>query len=503
MAGWEKMQRRTLWWDDLGFGLDTGDLVPDGWEENWGKMAQAALLAMERLESGAVANGTEQRRVGHYWLRAPELAPTEEIRLAIETTTARLRRFTAAIHGGKIMANGKKFSHLICVGIGGSVLGTQLFHGALAPANPPLIPFFMDNTDPEGMVRVLASIGKNLGTTLVIVASKSGTTPEPCNALQVIRQAMERDGLNLAERAVAITCSSSALDRQAEEEKWLERFPMWDWVGGRNSALSAVGLLPAALMGIDTESLLAGAAAMDRLGRSTGGRNPSLQLALAWYAATGGRGERAMVTIPYRDSLARFSPYLQQIVMESIGKRLDRNGKTVHQGLTVYGNRGSTDQHSYVQQLRDGPNNFFVNFIEVLRSPADGLNAATATAVAYLEGFYLGTRAALEEAGRPTLTVTLLELTPFSLGMLMALYERAVGIYGEFVNVNAYDQPGVEAGKRAADRFLRLKNDVETFLASAGKTAEEASAAAVAEALGRPEEEEMVYKWLAFLRAHS
>jgi glucose-6-phosphate isomerase len=496
------MRPQRLWFEDLGLGLDTGRLVPENWEAEMGARARAALKALEALEAGAVANGTERRRVGHYWLRDPRLAPEEAIRRAIEGANRDVRTFAAAVREGKITARGKKFSHLLCIGIGGSVLGTQLFHGALAPVGAPLTPHFLDNTDPEGMVNVLAAIGTDLDRTLIAVASKSGSTPEPNNALRVVESFLERQGLALAERAVAITCAGSTLDRRAEEEGWLARFPLWEWVGGRNSSLSAVGLLPAALMGIDTEGLLRGAAAADRLGRGWEA-NPALRLALAWHYAGEGRGKRAMVILPYRDSLRAFSPYLQQIVMESLGKRLDRDGNAVHQGLTVYGNRGSTDQHSYVQQLRDGLDNFFVNFIEVLWSRADGLNAATAAAAAHLEGFFLGTRAALEEAGRPTLTVTLREVTPFSLGMLMALYERAVGIYGEFINVNAYDQPGVEAGKRAADQFLALKAEAEGFLARVGKRPGEASAEAVAEALGKPEAVESLHKWLEFLRCHS
>ena len=145
----------------------------------------------------------------------------------------------------------------------------------------------------------------------------------------------------------------------AAEEGWLKRFPMWDWVGGRTSVMSAVGLVPAALQGLDTDAFLEGAAAMDAKTRAHRCQaNAAMLLALMWYYAGNGSGEKDMVILPYKDRLVLFSQYLQQLVMESLGKKLDLDGKVVHQGIAVYGNKGSTDQHAYVQQLRDGVPNF-------------------------------------------------------------------------------------------------------------------------------------------------
>jgi glucose-6-phosphate isomerase len=160
-----------------------------------------------------------------------------------------------------------------------------------------------------------------------------------------------------------------------------------------------------------------------------------------------------------------FSRYLQQLVMESLGKRLDRDGNVVHQGLAVYGNKGSTDQHAYVQQLRDGLDNFFVVFIEALDEPADIKPVAGDNPADFLAGFLQGTRAALCEGGRQSLTLTLQLFDERSLGALIALFERAVGLYGELINVNAYHQPGVEAGKKAAAEILSLQARVEASLA--------------------------------------
>ena len=143
---------------------------------------------------------------------------------------------------------------------------------------------------------------------------------------------------------------------------------MYDWIGGRTSELSAVGLLPAALQGIDIQAMLDGAKEMDDATRVANIRqNPAALLALAWYFAGNGKGEKDMVVLPYKDSLFLFSRYLQQLVMESLGKEKDLDGNTVYQGIAVYGNKGSTDQHAYVQQLREGVPNFFATLIEVLQ----------------------------------------------------------------------------------------------------------------------------------------
>jgi glucose-6-phosphate isomerase len=272
----------------------------------------------------------------------------------------------------------------------------------------------------------------------------------------------DRLGLSFAKHAVAVTGAGSELDKVAIGEGFLARFPMWDWVGGRTSELSAVGLLPAALQGLDVEAMLAGARATDEATRSRETRkNPAAMLALAWYSATGGAGKKDMVLLPYKDRLELFSRYLQQLVMESLGKRLDRDGKEVHQGIAVYGNKGSTDQHAYVQQLRDGLDNFFVTFLEVLRDRSPERAAMEVepgvTAGDYLSGFLQGTRRALTESGRESLTITIDAVDAFRMGALIALYERAVGLYATLVNINAYHQPGVEAGKKAAQAVIDLQ----------------------------------------------
>jgi len=173
-----------------------------------------------------------------------------------------------------------------------------------------------------------------------------------------------------------------------------------------------------------------------------------------------------MVLLPYSDRLALFSKYLQQLLMESLGKELDSNSRIVNQGITVFGNKGSSDQHSYIQQLRDGMNNFFVTFIEVM---SDGINSDSimesfATSGDYLHGFLLGTCQALAEKHRESVTISSKDVSPFTVGVLIALFERAVGLYAQLININAYHQPGVEAGKKAANNVIAIQRDVLRFL---------------------------------------
>jgi glucose-6-phosphate isomerase len=425
----------------------------------------AAFSGMAALEAGAVANPDEGRRVGHYWLRAPELAPEPELTQAIEETIRRVKAFAADVHSGKIAPeSASRFRNVLLVGIGGSALGPQLVSDALGSGDDRVRLFFFDNTDPDGMAREMDRIAAAGGIerTLTVVVSKSGGTKETRNGMLLAQAACTAKGLDFGRHAVAVTQDGSDLDKLARRQKWLARFPMWDWVGGRTSQLSAVGLLPAALQGIDVDGLLEGARDCDAATRIPDvGKNPAALLALAWYRETGGRGLKDMVVLPYKDRLLLLSRYLQQLVMESLGKEKDLSGNTVHQGIAVYGNKGSTDQHAFVQQLREGVPNFFVTFIEVLKDRRDGLPSLAVeedvTSGDYLHGFLLGTREALTEKGRGSVTITVEDVSARSLGALIALFERTVGLYALLVGVNAYHQPGVAAGKTAAAAVLDVQ----------------------------------------------
>ena len=220
---------------------------------------------------------------------------------------------------------------------------------------------------------------------------------------------------------------------------------------------------------------------MDRATRAHDAlKNPAALMALMWHHASKGVGAKDLVVLPYKDRLLLMSRYLQQLVMESLGKEKDLEGKKVEQGLSVYGNKGSTDQHAYVQQLRDGVPNHFVLFLEVLKDRAGAPFEVEpgVTAGDYLQGFLLGTRAALAEKGRESMTLTLPEVNARSLGALIALFERTVGLYGSLINVNAYHQPGVEAGQKAAEAVLATQHQIVSALTTTLQTVEQLAASA-------------------------
>lgn len=209
-----------------------------------------------------------------------------------------------------------------------------------------------------------------------------------------------------------------------------------------------------------------------------------------------------MVLLPYKDRLMLFSKYIQQLIMESLGKEKDLDGKIVNQGIMVLGNKGSTDQHSYVQQLREGILNFFVTFIEVLHDRAGKslLVEPDVTSGDYLQGFLLGTRTALHENGRESITITIKEVSPFYVGLLIALYERAVGFYASLININAYHQPGVEAGKKAAAAVIDLQRRILNYLSE--KTGHALTSSQLASGIGAHDDFETVFKLCEHIAAN-
>lgn len=483
-----------------GFYLDFSYVdFPEEYLQEQSARIRDALSAMKHLEEGAIANPDENRMVGHYWLRKPGMAPTEEIPEEIRRMQKKVRNIAESVHSGTLSSPVGNFTDLLVIGIGGSALGPQFVGKALGhPNEDKLKVHFFDNTDPDGIDLTLAEIGSNLLTTLVLVISKSGGTPETRNGMLEAESAFSEKGLDFAKQAIAITGEGSKLHLHATSNGWLDFLPMWDWVGGRTSETAAVGLLPAALQGINVEELLAGASRMDELTRLEDFRkNPAAMLALSWHYLTEGKGSRDMVILPYKDRLELFAKYLQQLVMESLGKEKDLQGNIVHQGIAVYGNKGSTDQHAYVQQLREGVPNFFATFIEVLRHrngdgpsvDVDGMKSGD-----YLHGFFLGTRDALYENGRKSVTITIEEVSPQSVGSLIALFERAVGLYASLIGINAYHQPGVEAGKKAAASVLEVRKAVRDLLV--GRKGETMTAGQVAREIGRSDKETWVFKIL-------
>jgi glucose-6-phosphate isomerase len=508
---WQRFKKHLRIYPQVGMKLDISRMrFPEHYIAQMTPAIERAFEAMSELEKGSIANPDEKRQVGHYWLRAPHLAPTEDLRLAILSSQIAIKEFAAEVHAGDVKPeHHDRFKNVVLLGIGGSALGPQLVADALWDVNAPMQLYFCDNTDPDGIARLLTQLGDRLDETLLLVVSKSGGTPETRNAALEFAEALADRGLSFAKHAVAVSMRDSRLDRQAAEQGWIRRFEMWDWVGGRTSLFSSVGLLPAALQGVPIDEMLIGAQKMDEVTRvNVIDENPAALLALMWYVAGDGRGRKDMVVLPYKDRLVLFSKYLQQLIMESLGKERDLSGSIVNQGIAVYGNKGSTDQHAYVQQLRDGLNNFFVTFVEVLADYTPGIIQGgyvpvepEITSGDYLQGFLRGTRRALYENGRDSITLTLNDLSPQTLGALIALYERAVGLYASLTNINAYHQPGVEAGKKAASSVIALQQKLLNELRNNPGRAY--TATELSTAIGAEEDVENVYHILEHLQANA
>lgn len=405
------------------------------------------LKLMLNLEAGEKANKTEDRMVGHYWLRNPKIAPNSSICDAILSEQKKIQTFFRECD----------YENLFYVGIGGSGLGPALIFDCFKHRTSKKVIIF-DNVDPEGVAINLS--GQNLSRTLVCVTSKSGTTTETLVVKDFLKSAFQKQGLVFENHAVAITMEETPLWKEASS--WLTRFKIWDWVGGRTSIFSAVGLSVLCFLGLNDTAFLEGAAFMDTQTRLNNlFNNPAAIIAYALVYCHE-LGKKNLCILPYSDRLQLFSKYLQQLFMESLGKTRQDGEKF---GVTVYGNKGTTDQHSFVQQLRQGIDDFLAIFIRRLEPEISIDNSCLQYEMdRYLDAFFLGTRKALSEAKREHVTLTVPCIDEYWLGSLIALFERVVGFYAFHFDINAYDQPGVEAGKKAAKEFLENKTNLKEIL---------------------------------------
>ncbi len=431
---------------------------------------ERARREMANLENGAEKNPDEHRKVTHF---------TDRAAYRRSELFAEVNAFAEALRKGEIVGStGKKFTSAVINGIGGSALGPQLMQFAIngpywnelsdAKRNGYLKIYFLDNTDSSGLEDLLQVMEPE--KTLVITISKSGGTRETKNNLIALEDVYAEKKLEFAKHAAAITMSGSELDKHARSAKWLRVFEMAESIGGRTSETSIVGHLPAAVAGVDFGAFLDGACAMDAWTRTPNSElNPAYMLAAMWYIAGKGKGDRNMVIVPYSDRLILMSRYLQQLVMESLGKELDLDGQVVHQGLNVFGNKGGTDAHAFIQQLNDGRDDFFVTFIEILKDARNVPVAPGITMGDYLHGFEAGLAAALRSKGRQVISIQMDQVNEENLGKLIALYERAVAVYAEFININAFHQPGVQAYKLAAGEILEFRAKLFDALRKIGK----------------------------------
>jgi glucose-6-phosphate isomerase len=369
--------------------------------------------------SGAKINTSEKRAVRHFELRKGGAAPAE-----VRGVLSRIKVLSSE------MRTRKKFKRVINLGIGGSDLGPRLVADAFGDGKVDVR--FVANVDAVELERALA--GADPASTLCIAVSKTFTTQETLANLEAVRRWGCRN-------FVAVTANL----KEANKIKPLEVLPMWDWVGGRFSVWSAVGLSAACAIGFDGfEEFLSGAREVDEHFRlAPVQKNIPALLALLGVWNVNFLGRNAHAVLPYAHRLRLFPAWLQQVEMESNGKSTDRTGEPVGYATcpVVFGSEGTNAQHSFMQQLHQG-GAVPVDFIDC---KAGTLLSANARAQAE----------ALTQEGRPSSTLRLPGLEPRALGRLMALYEHKAFVQGVIWNLNSFDQPGVELGKKLANRILK------------------------------------------------
>ncbi|MDH4229068.1 MAG: glucose-6-phosphate isomerase [Nitrospirota bacterium] len=360
------------------------------------------------------------------------------------------------------------FDNFLLVGIGGSSLGPKAAHAALRSPLYNLLSreerggprlFLLENIDPVTVSAVLRHLDP--ARTCVNVVSKSGGTAETAANYLVAREWLEKSVQNPREHLIATTDPANGdLRPLAEREGW-RTLPIPPDVGGRFSQLAAVGLLPAAVCGIDIAELLAGAHDMDlRCATPDLDTNPAYRLAALHYLADTRHGKPMAVMMPYADGLRSLADWFVQLWAESLGKERDLSGKIVHTGQTPLPALGASDQHSQVQLFVEGPNDKLITFLRVEHF-AEAVQIPSlhgdVGSLAYLGGATLerllnveqaATEAVLRERQRPTLRLTVPELNPFAMGQLFFLFEVMTAFAGGLYGINAFDQPGVEHGKR-------------------------------------------------------
>jgi glucose-6-phosphate isomerase len=347
---------------------------------------------------------------------------------------------------------------VVVLGIGGSSLGAITLERALARRDARRL-HVVDNVDGDVIAELLDRLDPR--TTVVNVISKSGTTAETMAAFLAFSAFLETalGEAEAARRILVTTDPATGALRPLAARRGYRTFSVPPSVGGRFSVLSAVGLVPVALAGLDVHALLRGAAWANETVRSPIDRNPILQAALVQYLALR-RGKAISVLMPYSSRLAGLGPWFVQLWAESLGKALDRRGSRVHAGSTPLAALGATDQHSQVQLFNEGPNDKLIAFVRVERSERDlripevgeGLEA-----LAYLGGRRFSDLLNAEQAAtahalmrfeRPNYTLSIERVDEEHLGALLQLLMWQTAIVGDLLGIDAFDQPGVELGKR-------------------------------------------------------
>ncbi|KAB7528448.1 glucose-6-phosphate isomerase [Flagellimonas olearia] len=449
--------------------------------------------AMDAYFGGELINQTEGRAVLHTALRAKKgdevLVDGENIVEEVQEVKEKIKSFSeSVISGDRKGYTGKAFTDVVNIGIGGSDLGPVMVTEALKFYKNHLKTHFVSNVDGDHVYEVLKELDPE--TTLFVIVSKTFTTQETLsNALTIkkwfLKKASEKD---IVQHFVAVSTNLEKIKEFGIADDNV--FPMWDWVGGRFSLWSAVGLSIALSVGYQNfDDLLSGAHEMDMHFKETPfSENIPVVLALlsVWYNNFFGAETEAI--IPYTQYLSRFSAYLQQGIMESNGKSMDRTGKRVdHEtGTIIWGEPGTNSQHAFFQLMHQGTKLIptdFIGFKKSLHGDVDHHNKLMANFFAQTEALMNGKTAdevknelqaqglsnqelglllpfKIFEGNKPTNTILIQKLTPKSLGALIALYEHKIFVQGIVWNIYSYDQWGVELGKQLAKTIL---SDIENL----------------------------------------
>ena len=442
--------------------------------------------ARARLFAGETVNASENRAALHMALRAPDGAAFKAqgvpVSGEVEATRAQMKAFAGEIRAGvRRSATGEAFSAIVHIGIGGSDLGPRVIWEALRPLSPQIELRFAANVDPAELA--LALDGLDPARTLVVVVSKTFTTQETIANAQTAR-AWLRGALGPKADSHLVAVSAAPAVAQAFGVPADQVFGFWDWVGGRYSIWSSVGLSCAIALGWETfEGLLAGGAAMDdHFATAPLARNAPVLLALAHIFNRNGLGRPMRAVIPYAQRLRLFPDFLQQLEMESNGKRVTATGAPVPRATaaSVFGDAGTNGQHAFFQLLHQGTDIIPVDFVAVAEASEGEPSQQTkllANVIAQAEALLVGrgaaeVRAELEAKGlaaaeiealvpqrtfpgdRPSSFILMRRLTPEALGALIALHEHKTFVEGVLWGINSFDQWGVELGKTLAARIL-------------------------------------------------
>ncbi len=376
----------------------------------------------------------------------------------------------------------EKFENFVVLGIGGSALGPIAVHTALSHEEDKGINFFVeDNIDPERMARLLEL---DMEKTMFNVISKSGKTSETMAQLMAVVAALEKKGLPLSRHIIATTDAENGNLVQIARKEGLKTFVIPGDVGGRFSELTPVGLIAAAVCGYDIRAMLEGAAQMNEACKAE--QNPAAVYALLHVLGMW-RGMNVSVMMPYADGLKYIADWYAQLWAESLGKRRTLDGREVYAGQTPVKALGVTDQHSQIQLYTEGPFDKIVTFLEVENFQSD---PEISPVLGYVEDLsFLGgktfgqllsaelraTEHALKKAGRPNIKITLEEVNEFTIGALLQFFEIATAYAAEMLGINAFDQPGVEEGKKATFALMGKKGfeDKRAEIEGAGAKATE------------------------------